>query len=77
VYKVSRRTGAEGPFEYLGIVGTKRFDDFTIPPGTATLTYHVQAVRSRKVGPIGAHSVSFGTGAHIPSSMIWPRQVAA
>jgi hypothetical protein len=61
MYKVSRQIAVGGPFEFLDIVGEKRFVDETIPPGTATVTYQVQAFRSTKAGPIATYNVHFGT----------------
>jgi hypothetical protein len=61
LYKVSRQISVNGPFEFLGVVGEKKFVDETIPPGTATVTYQVQAFRSTKAGPVAEYNVHFGT----------------
>jgi hypothetical protein len=63
VYQIFRRLGAVGTFEYLGGVGDKKYHDTTIPAGTATLTYKIQAVRSTAVGDWAELCVGFGSGA--------------
>lgn len=63
IYQVSRRLGAsEGPFAYVGATGTKTFVDATLPAGSSSVTYRVQAVRSTSVGPEAVCLVSFGVG---------------
>jgi hypothetical protein len=52
--------GAEGAFEYLGGVGEKKYHDDTIPAGTTSVTYKIQAVRSTAVGGWAVFNVSFG-----------------
>jgi hypothetical protein len=63
VYQIFRRLGAVGTFEYLGGVGDKKYHDTTIPAGTATLTYKIQAVRSTAAGDWAELCVGFGSGA--------------
>ena len=62
MYKVYRRIGATGAFVFLAQVGRKKFVDETIPPGTATVTYQVQAMRTTAVGAAAQHMVNFGAG---------------
>jgi hypothetical protein len=64
MYHVRRKLGdplAPGSFEFLGAVGEKEFVDETIPPGTASLVYEVQAVRSTSTGEVGTYVFNFGT----------------
>jgi ribosomal protein S11 len=63
IYQIFRRIGAVGEFEYLGGVGDKKYHDTTIPAGTATVTYKIQAVRSTAVGDWAELNVNFGTAA--------------
>jgi hypothetical protein len=60
VYQIWRKLGTDGEFEYLGGVGDKKYTDSTIPAGTATVSYQIQAVRSTSVGPFGLFIVNFG-----------------
>jgi hypothetical protein len=61
MYQVGRQIGSTGPFVYVGGSGEKKFVDETLPAGTASVTYRVQAVRSTKVGMVATHNVNFGT----------------
>ena len=63
LYQIFRRISAEGEFEYMGGVGEKKYHDTTIPAGTTTATYKIQAVRSTAVGDWAEFNVNFGTGA--------------
>lgn len=68
IYQVSRRIdgpGGQGPFEYVGSAGVKRFVDVTLPAGATNITYRVQAIRSTKVGPVAEYNVNIG-GVPIP-----------
>jgi hypothetical protein len=60
MYQVSRRIGSDSGFTYIGGSGTKSFIDDTLPAGTATVIYQIQAVRSTKVGPAATFNVNFG-----------------
>ncbi|HEV7299138.1 MAG TPA: hypothetical protein VGN72_07215 [Tepidisphaeraceae bacterium] len=60
MYEVWRSGGFGTERVFLGVVGTKRFHDTTLPAGVASVTYHVRAVRSRKAGDWVQHNVSFG-----------------
>ncbi|HEV7298826.1 MAG TPA: hypothetical protein VGN72_05625 [Tepidisphaeraceae bacterium] len=65
MYRVDRKIGSSGEFEYIGGVGGKRFVDPTVPAGTSQLTYRVQGVRSTAVGASAQFNVNFGmTGSH-------------
>ncbi len=57
---VNRRIG-DGPFQYVGCTGERKFVDGTVPAGASALIYQVQGMRSTAVGPIGSHIVNFGT----------------
>lgn len=62
VYHVRRRETGSGPFTPLGTVGLRSFTDSTIPPGTSSVDYIVQAQRSATVGAASlAFTVRFGT----------------
>ena len=63
MYQIWRRLGAAtstATFTYIGATGQKQFQDSTIPAGTASLTYQLQAVRSTAVGAWAQYNVSFG-----------------
>jgi hypothetical protein len=60
MYQIFRRIGAVGEFDYLGGVGERKYHDTTIPAGTATVTYKIQAVRSTAVGAWAVFNVCFG-----------------
>ncbi|MEY2426035.1 MAG: hypothetical protein QOI61_1607 [Actinomycetota bacterium] len=63
IYQVWRRLQSETEFEYLGGTGEKKFTDPTVPAGSATTLYKIQAVRSTAKGPWGLCTVLFGVGA--------------
>ncbi|MGC4074610.1 MAG: hypothetical protein QM760_19335 [Nibricoccus sp.] len=71
VYQVYRSIGADGPFEFVGCVGEKRYVDATVPAGATRLTYRVRAVRSTKVGPWASFPVNFGSNGEpaLPAGM--------
>jgi hypothetical protein len=60
MYMLWRRIGATGNFEGIGGSGDKMFVDSTLPAGTASVTYQIQAVRSTAVGPWAQYTVNFG-----------------
>ena len=64
MYQIFRRLGSSGAFEYLGGVGDRKYHDTTIPAGTASVTYKIQAVRSTAVGDWAEFSVGFGSAAN-------------
>ena len=53
-------TEAKWRISYLGQTGEKMFLDDTIPPGSAVISYKIQAVRSTKAGAAAEHIVNFG-----------------
>ena len=62
MYQVYRSVG-DGPFQYVGGAGEKKFTDSTVPSGATKLTYQIQAVRSTAVGQWATFVVLFGTNA--------------
>ena len=66
MYQVFRRSTATGEFAYVGGSGERRFVDLTIPHGSSSVTYQIQAVRSTSVGPWAQFNVNFGAGV-VPS----------
>jgi hypothetical protein len=76
IYHVWRRVDGESTFAYLGTFGAKRYLDRDIPAGTTSLTYEVQAVRSKTAGPKAQHTVRFGTAGG-SSVTQWPAKMAA
>ncbi|HEX3355954.1 MAG TPA: hypothetical protein VHS31_03140, partial [Tepidisphaeraceae bacterium] len=62
IYQVWRRIGGVGDFSYLGGTGDKTFIDDTLPAGSSSVTYQVQAVRSTAVGAWAQFNVNFGVG---------------
>jgi hypothetical protein len=67
LYQIWRRVGAAGEFTYLGGAGEKKFTDATIPAGSASVTYQIQAARSTAVGPWAQFNVNFGVGSSGPT----------
>lgn len=62
IYQVARRIGSSGAFVRIGGTGAKEFIDATIPAGTASVTYEVQAIRSTALGVAALLTVNFGVG---------------
>ena len=61
IYQVWRSdTGLDGKFVYLGGSGIRKFVDATVPLGTSTVTYRIQAIRSTAMGEPATFSVHFG-----------------
>lgn len=60
IYQVWRKLEGEANFTYLGGTGEKKFTDETIPAGSATTTYKIQAARSTAKGPWAVCQVMFG-----------------
>lgn len=64
IYEVQRRIGGEGePFVVIGGSGTRKFEDGTLPAGTASATYLITAVRSTARGNPAQFTVNFGVSA--------------
>lgn len=60
IYQIWRRIGGVGEFAYVGGAGQKEFLDATVPAGTTSLTYQIQAIRSTAAGPWVQFNVGFG-----------------
>jgi hypothetical protein len=60
IYQIWRRLESETEFTYLGGTGEKKFTDTTLPAGSATTVYKIQAVRSTAKGAWGICTVMFG-----------------
>lgn len=75
MYRISRQLGRQSAFEFVGVVGTRKYVDLTLPPGTAEVTYQVQAIRSTTEGPIARHTANLGVPEDHPARR--PMQVAA
>jgi hypothetical protein len=67
--------GGVGPKQFLGVSGTKKFTDTTIPPGCCGVTYYIQAVRSTAAGGEQSHNVNFGSTFQVNAP--GPMQIAA
>ena len=61
LYHVHRQLNGSGAFVYLGAVGKKKFVDETLPAGTVSVTYQVQAMRSTGRGPLARFYISLGS----------------
>jgi len=61
MYQVYRKLREDGPFEYIGTAGERKYVDTTVPAGTPSVTYKVRAVRSTTAGPWRQFIVNFGT----------------
>jgi hypothetical protein len=59
-YQVWRRIGNVGPYTCLGGTGRKDFTDATVPAGSASVTYKIQATRSTSMSPWAVYTVNFG-----------------
>jgi hypothetical protein len=55
--------GSSGEATYIGGCGSRYFIDSTVPAGTSSVTYQMQAVRSTKAGPWATFNVQFGVNA--------------
>jgi hypothetical protein len=73
IYMISRQIGSGQPFTFVGKSGRRKFIDASIPAGSPSVTYRVQAVRSTSAGDVADHTVSFGVtgrgGALEPNDM--------
>ncbi len=63
IYQIWRRLDSETEFSYVGGAGGKTFVDATVPAGSTSIMYKMQAVRSTAAGPWATFTVLFGTGA--------------
>ncbi len=63
VYAIYRALDGSGVFTNLGGTNLKRFTDSTVPEGTSSIVYRVQAIRSTGTSDWGILNVAFGGGA--------------
>jgi hypothetical protein len=84
MYQIWRRIappGAAGEFQHLGVAGSRKFVDMTIPAGSPQVTYRVQAVRTKAVGAYAEFGVNLGavSGVRIASvtEPAGPKRMAA
>jgi hypothetical protein len=61
IYQISRRIGGAG-WQMIGGAGQKEFVDATVPAGTASVSYRIQAIRSTQSGTANDFQVNFGVG---------------
>ena len=77
MYQVWRRTSFDGPFEFLGTTGSRKFVDKTVPAGAVAVEYQVQAVRSTTTGAVARYAVNLGTtSGGAPGAAIMPKHPA-
>jgi hypothetical protein len=60
VYHLARQLAPNGPLAFLGISGSKRFIDETVPAGASQIVYQIQAIRSTAQGPPARFPVNLG-----------------
>lgn len=77
IYQIFRRDSAEGEFNYVGGTGAKKFLDQTIPAGTSSVTYQMQAVRSTQAGAWAQFNVNFGVAGETTVTVQAPSKIAA
>jgi hypothetical protein len=71
VYQIWRKIGG-GEFVYLGMTGRKRFVDETLPAGSSSIMYQIQAMRSTVAGPCATFNVNFGVTGSAKSASVVP-----
>ncbi len=76
VYQLWRQLEG-GEFTYIGGSGGKELTDNTIPAGTSSVTYQIQAVRSTAVGPWAQFNVNFGAPNGMVVTQTTPAKLAA
>lgn len=69
-YQIWRRIGNVGDFVCLGGTGAKNFTDDTLPAGSASVTYKLQATRSTSKSPWAQFVVNFGVQSETGGAMI-------
>jgi hypothetical protein len=63
IYTVSRREGATGEFNQVGVAGSRAFLDDSIPAGSSTVQYIIRGFRGQTVGEASAiFTLQFGHG---------------
>ena len=78
IYQVWRKLQGEATFGYLGGTGEKKFNDATVPSGSSTTLYKIQAVRSTAVGLFNICTVMFGVDTSgAMTAMVVPTSAAA
>lgn len=70
MYQCFRRDTPDGDFVFVAATGQKRLIDATIPTGTTSVTYQIQAVRSTAGGPWAQFNVTFGSPAAGPIATV-------
>jgi hypothetical protein len=61
LYEIWRQLNG-GAFEFLQVVGVKRYRDHSLPVGASGIAYKIRATRSTKTGPWTRFNVSIGGG---------------
>jgi hypothetical protein len=64
-----------GEITYCGGCGSRKYTDTTVPPGTRTVAYQIQGVRSTQAGPFALFTVTFGMGSTTVTEQ--PAKIAA
>lgn len=78
IYQVWRKLPGESEFSYLGGTGEKKFNDPTVPSGSAMVLYKIQAVRSTAVGDWAVFTVLIGVdGSGAMSASVQQPKLAA
>lgn len=77
-YQIWRSFDGGANFTYTGGSGTKSYVDQTVPAGTPSVMYKVQAVRSTAFGPPATFTVLLGTGSagQMTASLSQPKLAA-
>lgn len=60
-YQIWRAYSTDGPWQYIGTTGEKKWEDATVPAGSGTVVYQLQASRTTVAGPFALFVVKFGT----------------
>jgi hypothetical protein len=60
LYAIYRQLNGEGEFTRLACIGKRTFTDSTVPAGSMSITYRVQAIRSTGAGECGFFIVNLG-----------------
>lgn len=69
MYEVRRALGTTRDFQFLGVSGTKRFVDATLPSGAGTVQYLVTAFRSTARGNAGLFTLNLGVSGGVDASV--------
>lgn len=79
VYHIYRRDEPTGPYYFLGGSSQRKYIDATIPAGASQITYELQGVSPRGVGPVAQCNVNFGVnaGGGMTASVAQPPRIAA